>query len=531
MRNRALSILVGTVAAISACTESVPTDTPDTPSLQTTDVARSPTYDDRLAAIADRVPGFAGMFYDSTGQLVTRLKDAGRLSQARDEVHGFLVRGRTDDDGAIRAKVDQMRSEPADYSFRELLTWYRQLPSTVFGGFGITAGDIDEIRNRIVLGVDDSTQFPAIRTALARLNISREAVVLTFAPEQVQNSIAPTTMVDDHLQQSVRPYINGVQIDIGGAGGECTLGYTVWRPQDANWYFITAAHCTGTIGFVGGGAWGQPNTTSGSIGYEVADPPTFTNAQDPQCPVGENCRYSDVALFRTTNINFTHARVAWPAITWWHPLTFTTRKIVKWFGDPIVGLTVYKVGRTTGRTSGTVTRTCYDVINTADNVAKLCQAEANYAAGGGDSGSPVVYIHPDGSLVATGVHWGAAGSLVYFSMSNEWFFEMIADFGGSYDVTELPPPPPPPSLSVTINGPSQVESNWFCEWTSTVSGGTPPYSYSWSGVLSGSGSTVFGNVSSSGQLLLSVTDAGSASGSDSHTITVQGSAPPAGCFE
>jgi hypothetical protein len=100
-----------------------------------------------------------------------------------------------------------------------------------------------------------------------------------------------------------------------------------------------------------------------------------------------------------------------------------------------------------------------------------------------------------------------------------------------FNIQPPPPPPPPITLTVSIDGPSAVEPTWYCEWSGNVSGGTPPYSYTWTGVLSGSASTVFGNVPSSGPLWLSVTDSQGNGGSTSKQIAVYVGAPPAGCFE
>ena len=45
-----------------------------------------------------------------------------------------------------------------------------------------------------------------------------------------------------------------------------------------------------------------------------------------------------------------------------------------------------------------------------------------------------------------------------------------------------------------------------CTWQPIASGGVPPYSYQWSGALSGTGISVTGSISSSSALNLTVTD-------------------------
>lgn len=38
------------------------------------------TYDDRMAALADELPGFGGIYFDENGQLVVQLTNAGNLA-------------------------------------------------------------------------------------------------------------------------------------------------------------------------------------------------------------------------------------------------------------------------------------------------------------------------------------------------------------------------------------------------------------------------------------------------------------------
>jgi len=84
------------------------------------------------------------------------------------------------------------------------------------------------------------------------------------------------------------------------------------------------------------------------------------------------------------------------------------------------------------------------------------------------------------------------------------------------------PPPPPPSLSASISGPSQVRQNCEYTWSASVSGGQSPYSYQWSGELSGTGPSVTGALSTSGTLYLDVSSADGQHASNSLYITMTG---------
>jgi hypothetical protein len=81
--------------------------------------------------------------------------------------------------------------------------------------------------------------------------------------------------------------------------------------------------------------------------------------------------------------------------------------------------------------------------------------------------------------------------------------------------------PPPPPLSTSIFGPSQVRKNCLYTWSASVSGGQSPYTYQWSGVLSGTGSSITGSLSASGTLFLNVGSADGQRASTSLSITVQ----------
>lgn len=119
---------------------------------------------------------------------------------------------------------------------------------------------------------------------------------------------------------------------------------------------------------------------------------------------------------------------------------------------------------------------------------------------------------------------GSSGVVSGVSSGSVTVTASAAGLSGSAQVTVSPPP----SLSVSIHGPSPVRSGATCTWYADVSGGTAPYSYSWSasgGSGYASGSWYTNSSSTSFTLYLTVTDATGASQSTSRWVTVNSTAP------
>ncbi len=83
------------IAIVASCQPDAPTAPPDLKLDQTNiqvGVARHRNFDDQLASLADELPGFGGLFFDSTGRLILRLTDLSRLEAFRPRITEFLIR-------------------------------------------------------------------------------------------------------------------------------------------------------------------------------------------------------------------------------------------------------------------------------------------------------------------------------------------------------------------------------------------------------------------------------------------------------
>lgn len=130
---------------------------------------RLETHDDKLVRVETLAPGFGGMFIDSDGRLRVFLIDPARLAEARRAIEIVF--------GPAAAPAPGARALQGQYTVSQLKTWAEQagpllsLPGTV-------TVDLDESRNRVVVGIEASSRVSSVEHAIASLHIPREAVII-----------------------------------------------------------------------------------------------------------------------------------------------------------------------------------------------------------------------------------------------------------------------------------------------------------------------------------------------------------------
>jgi hypothetical protein len=285
------------------------------------------------------------------------------------------------------------------YTFTQLMVWLDPVTATVLVIQGTVAAGINYTTNQLVVLVDNVNLVPQVEAQISSLGIPGGAV-----ETQVMALPAPALT----LQDRSRPDIGGLQI--GFTTGQGTFVCTHWLADSAGTSgFVTNSHCSITTWAVDSTAYFQnlPPAPANFIGLETSDPALFAGGA---CPVGRMCRYSDSNFSTYIGITggSTRGVIAKPtgfdSIVWNGMDTFTiTAKT-----DPVVLESVDKVGRTTGRTRGTVIFPCMNV-NHPSGALLLCQFIArmnmiNWALGG-DSGSPV--IDSRSNSILQGIAWGS----------------------------------------------------------------------------------------------------------------------------
>lgn len=352
-------------------------------------------------ALARAIPGFGGFFIDAAGVPTVRLTNPAGRAAAERALQPML---RSLDVGPA-LKVIQ-----ADYTAQQLDAWVQRASSAVLNLRGVVFIDNDEARNRVTVAVESRAAEPAVRAAMQRLGIQREAVTV---------ELSGPVHTAATLRDKVRPVVGGLQIywTKGSSAFVCTLGFNVINPPDPRRSFLTNSHCTRTRGNVlSPTPYSQPLSPS-SIGREVEDPPFFTS---PPCPSGRKCRRSDAAraIYNSTTTSLL-GRLARTALG---SITISGQSIITSEGSPVVGATLNKVGRTTGTSSGKVTNTCITVNVFPEpgdpNVTMICQDIVKANSGPGDSGSPVFAITRS-NVRLNGILWGGAviGGVPHFVFS------------------------------------------------------------------------------------------------------------------
>lgn len=353
-------------------------------------------FEDEILRLENRVAGLGGVFQDSAGMAVIWLRDANdaeRRADAVRELRAASMSLKAPRDFVLRLqRDDSLRVLTGDYAFSELVAWQRAISRSVRVP-GLLGIDADEGRNRVRAVIAPDASSGEFEQAISAAGVPLHAVVF----ERRESG----RLLQSELRHRWRPSFGGLQIMNKKPNSECTIGFGV----DMLFYnqrgFLTASHCA--AGTVGSGSLvdpliGQPMyklwNPMNIIGAVHLNPPW--NRTDPDCNSIALCTVADVMYVESAG-GATSKHVAWTTFTGWNGSIGSRNVSAASTGLQVApfifqGATVYKVGRNTGQTAGTVGATCEHVYLTSPIVAVLCSVRVdNSASGYGDSGSPVYY--------------------------------------------------------------------------------------------------------------------------------------------
>ena len=425
--NRLFPALVVGVVFVAGCRDEgrAPTD-PQPELAPTTGAAAAESRDgtalvrpheEQFHKLSQQIKGFGGYYFDEAGNMVALLADGADEKMAYELLYPIL-RARTPT--ARERGGGTLVLQKAQYSFLDLAAIRDRASDPVLDIEEVQYTDLDEIRNRFVVGVSGPSAQEQALKVLREQGVPLEAV--TFETSKPVEELLT-------LRDYARPIEGGFQIQRAG-GGTCTLGFNAyWAGMQT---FLTNSHCTNQFWKTDGVSIYQNDTAPASnvVGYEVHDPSAFS------CGFlgWYACRWSDAAVIRKYgSVPSNYARIA--RTTFWGTgagvsgsITVNPNNprmtITGEYAFPVGGEMFDKMGRTTGWTYGFVKKTCVDV-NKSGMRRVLCQDFIHKMhATFGDSGSPIFRWHGN-TVTLAGLLWGGTeeNGVPLIIMSAMWNIE------------------------------------------------------------------------------------------------------------
>jgi hypothetical protein len=393
-------------------------------------------FEDDILRMESRAPGLGGVSFDSDGSIIVYLTDTSNAEWVRKSLRG-MARQLVDPDPNAAAMLAESKIiiRKGRFTFSQLVHLVPAVTRALQPLAGFQAIDADESLNRIRVTVNDPASAWEARRAVAALGLPDSLTTIEIHPRVTSTSI----------REVFRPVTyGGVQI-MSETQQFCSLGFNVVTNLSENG-FLTASHCL--TGPIGAGFYNQymyqsyyaPFVLQYRVGTVTINN-AFT-ATEPECGGFTLCTWADVAFIQYSPTSLGASRLARTAspgvnnnggsisyVSYWGSL-------IKATAAP--GLTIDKVGRSTGWTRGTVAATCenfrprpgdqYDYM-------VLCSTRVTGASSGqGDSGAPVFRPHPFLSNVAYtyGIEYagGPLNTSDHGDRNTLWWYEYCSAAGG-----------------------------------------------------------------------------------------------------
>ncbi|HEX2211370.1 MAG TPA: hypothetical protein VHG93_27040 [Longimicrobium sp.] len=397
------------------------------------------TIDERFVQMAREIPGFGGYYRDPQGNLNVVLTNPDAQGEAARAALASVLR-------AGRGRGMIMRQ--GRFDFAQLQGWREKVDPAVLGINGVAFTDVNEVTNRVEIGISDASVRDRVRQAVSGLSIPPAAIELVDAEPAEEHAT---------LRERVRPTTGGLKITWVADNAktyQCTLGFSVLVAE--KYGYFTNSHCTND----GVNTVHRQAGSNSRIGAEVQDPARFPygstqtfNSVSYTCNSSNGCRFSDASrgvFDDSVQAQVKHGYIARTQTENEYqgehldtlPSNYKSTMYVIDSSNPYfrivgkanhvaVGDVIHKVGQKTGWTSGVVNRTCVNSV--FDTTTKWCQlrkgVEPTQLAGyNGDSGSPVFRRVPgsETDVELVGLYWGSAISPIT---------NIERDMGMTFDVT------------------------------------------------------------------------------------------------
>ena len=389
------------------------------------------TTDDRLAKIAmDHEGGFGGYYFDRAdkGHVYVFMTNPTKTQAAREAFQKAYA-------GGTRT-VTQITPVQGDYTFDQLLTWYRALDrAMIANGIHPGAGAVLEGRNRIWFVLGNIDVVDDIHDLMRELNIPEGAVVFEEAVSELLGD-------EDSVNEKWRPLVGGVQHKIRIGSSYCTVGFITQRGGVNG--LVTASHCTNEDFDIGGlddANIYQPRKHliyNNKVAEETIDP-SLAPMEHEDCPDNYICRYSDSAFAEMeSGQDIDRGHIAKPEEVRETDVdpAGTTFEIDSESSGISRDDIVHYIGARRGWRTAEVIDDCayysirpplYDILGERIVCTGLAMPnDGGYAPGGGDSGAPVFLPGDDNEVELAGVLFARTGSAFHFGKIGLVYWELGA---------------------------------------------------------------------------------------------------------
>jgi hypothetical protein len=364
--------------------------------------------DEAEAAIADRVPGFAGFAYTEDGKTIARMtRKSGLFDQAEKQGDQAKWKSMSTPSATFAKSLgDSGDVRKAQWDSRQLLDFKNKVFSMA-SAKGVIAVSIDRDANRLDVAYNQDLDAPGVQALTARLaasGVPAAAMSMRAAELPKRNATVGTSLRSQPL-----PLAGGAQFNFPTSAG--TFVCSVGVPARINGVqgFMTASHCSESTYSVS--ARTRMTSPGGTfVGAESIDPAP----RSCSLPDTLGCRESD-ALFVSGGpanaVDF--GRMMFTSVNSGSLTVTGVLNVQGTLNYPSVGQTIYKTGRTTGTTRASVARVCVDALvsepdgNTYGALCSVEVASSTFIAGG-DSGSSVWTYNGTGPIITGIVSYGSS---------------------------------------------------------------------------------------------------------------------------
>ncbi len=360
-------------------------------------------FEDEILRLETRARGLGGLYLDESGTATAWLQSGGDATGLQQALSQFgtdpRLRGRL----GSELRAGNVRVLPGRFAFSELVAATR-LIGTRLRLRGVLTLDADERLNRVRIGIGEGVLLTEVHGALAGLGLPDSMVVIERG-----HAIEAATSLRDR----VRATAAGLQIK-NDAGGKCTLGFNVSLLFYSDTGLVTAAHCESS-----GAGSGNTNaliyqnsvTNADTVGRVYLNP--LFNRTDAECMGYSSCTAADVMFVKGAPLSAWAKRIARTQYVGIDNESGSISISSFYTGATIipftyVGMNIYKVGRSTGYTRGTLGATCVNAVVNGLYIVLCSDRVDDSAVGQGDSGAPVFYPPAEGDpFYAIGILFAA----------------------------------------------------------------------------------------------------------------------------